>query len=91
MLCGIHSTINDVALIIFRCSCNQKNHHFFNLYAGVHADGNVDADGVAPAVKVLRCSYKRFNETFASIHEKRSHEEEMSMSGRGNFHQRHVV
>ena len=35
------------------------------------------------AVKVIRCSYKRSNATFASIHEMQNHEEEMSMNGRG--------
>ena len=35
-----------------------------------------------PAVKVIRCSYKRCNETFTSIHEMQNHEEE-SMNGRG--------
>ena len=44
---------------------------------------------VAPAVKVLRCSYKRCNETFTSIDEKWNHEEEMSMNGRGLLWQQH--
>ena len=43
----------------------------------------------APAVKVIRCSYKRCNETFASSHEMQNHEEEMSMNGRGYFGKLH--
>ena len=37
----------------------------------------------ASAVKVLRCSYKRCDETFTSIDAKWNHEGEMSMIGRG--------
>ena len=44
---------------------------------------------VAPAVKVLRCSYHSCDETFTSIDEKRNHEEEMSMISRGLYGQRH--
>ena len=44
---------------------------------------------VAPSVKVFRCSYKRCDETFTSIDEKRSHEEKISMSGPGYFGKLH--
>ena len=44
---------------------------------------------VAPSEKVLRCSYRRCNETFTSIDDKWSHEEKISMSGRGYFGKLH--